>query len=408
MIARSRSLVWSTLVFLSITGLAHGQRVSPADRGDGSRRSPAASSSSKTHRTPMGRGTTPSSVATGWASHRWRAWRYWKTAWPVMRRRSTRLAQVVSALAPESDQTYDLALAILFLAHAQQGSRGEADAMIQSLGQRLARGNHDGSWDYQVPRGEPQSQIAPRRSRRAEGRKRARRPQQFWSQGDNSNTQFAPLGNLGGRSTWVRPRRGPRIDRRSLSFDTARRWSLGIPVRDARHAGHVVRRLDGTGDCRVTAEPGGASDSSSRGAALAADPKFIKALKAVSRDARRAGPDTEIYYLWSLERVCVALGLLSLDGFDWYAHGHGSWSIARKTTEAGVMTVGVEGSPEPAWRSSSCERPTSRSRLIECSGFRNHRARPSLSRPTRFALWTKVTRSRPTRCLRRRRFRACR
>ena len=25
--------------------------------------------------------------------------------------------------------------------------------------------------------------------------------------------------------------------------------------------------------------------------------------------------------MWSLERVCVALGLLSLDGFDWYAHG---------------------------------------------------------------------------------------
>ena len=30
---------------------------------------------------------------------------------------------------------------------------------------------------------------------------------------------------------------------------------------------------------------------------------------------------SDIYYLWSLERVCVALGLRSLDGFDWYAHG---------------------------------------------------------------------------------------
>ena len=44
-------------------------------------------------------------------------------------------------------------------------------------------------------------------------------------------------------------------------------------------------------------------------------------MKAVGQDARRASPQSDIYYLWSLERVCVALGLRSLDGFDWYAHG---------------------------------------------------------------------------------------
>ena len=82
-----------------------------------------------------------------------------------------------------------------------------------------------------------------------------------------------------------------------------------------------MRRLDGTGDRRVPAEPGRASDGTGAGAALAADPAFIKALSAVGRDARRSGPRSDIYYLWSLERVCVALGLLSLDGFDWYAHG---------------------------------------------------------------------------------------
>ncbi len=58
-----------------------------------------------------------------------------------------------------------------------------------------------------------------------------------------------------------------------------------------------------------------------RGAALAADPAFIGALKAVGQDARNADLQSDIYYLWSLERVCVALGLRSLDGFDWYAHG---------------------------------------------------------------------------------------
>ena len=58
-----------------------------------------------------------------------------------------------------------------------------------------------------------------------------------------------------------------------------------------------------------------------RGAALAADPAFQSALEAVSRDARTIDDHSDIYYLWSLERVCVALGLRLLDGFDWYAAG---------------------------------------------------------------------------------------
>src|SRR5262249_25023208 len=58
-----------------------------------------------------------------------------------------------------------------------------------------------------------------------------------------------------------------------------------------------------------------------RGAALAADPAFADALPAVSRDARGIGGRSDVYYLWSLERVCVALGLRDLDGLDWYAAG---------------------------------------------------------------------------------------
>src|SRR5205807_9477311 len=40
-----------------------------------------------------------------------------------------------------------------------------------------------------------------------------------------------------------------------------------------------------------------------------------------SRDARAIGRRSDVYYLWSLERVCVALGLRDLDGFDWYSAG---------------------------------------------------------------------------------------
>ncbi|MHC5543017.1 vWA domain-containing protein, partial [Singulisphaera rosea] len=58
-----------------------------------------------------------------------------------------------------------------------------------------------------------------------------------------------------------------------------------------------------------------------RGALLAADPAFSAALAAVTEDARKIGPQSETYYLWSLERVCVALGLRLLGDFDWYSAG---------------------------------------------------------------------------------------
>ena len=81
----------------------------------------------------------------------------------------SRAREVVVELAPASDQTYDLALAILFLARCQQGRRGEADALIQTLGRRLAGGDHEGIWTYTVPRSgqEPRAgpePIAPRRA----------------------------------------------------------------------------------------------------------------------------------------------------------------------------------------------------------------------------------------------------
>ena len=39
----------------------------------------------------------------------------------------------------------------------------------------------------------------------------------------------------------------------------------------------------------------------------------------VAGDARNIDSGSDIYYLWSLERVCVALGLRQLKGLDWYA-----------------------------------------------------------------------------------------
>src|SRR5262245_35839589 len=97
----------------------------------------------------------------------------------------TRASEVVHTLAIRSDQTYDVALAILFLARIQAGSRGPADALIRRLAARLAAGEQGGMWSYNVPLERVEDDRLPRR-RRLSGL--------LPSTGDNSNTQFALLG----------------------------------------------------------------------------------------------------------------------------------------------------------------------------------------------------------------------
>jgi VWFA-related protein len=233
----------------------------------------------------------------------------------------SRAREVVVELAGDSDQTYDLALAILFLARCQQGSRGEADALILTLGRRLAGGGQEGIWTYTVPRKGQEPEVAPRQSRRGDRRKAARRNLFFGGQGDNSNTQFALLG------LWAAGRHGLDSDQPLESIDQHfrssqiqnGRWAYrpGMPGTDSMTCAGLM------GLAIAASRPSLAERQTARarGAALAADPAFIAALKAVGQDARQASLQSDIYYLWSLERVCVALGLRSLDGFDWYAHG---------------------------------------------------------------------------------------
>ena len=128
----------------------------------------------------------------------------------------------------DSDQTYDLALAILFLARCQQGRRGEADALIQTLGRRLAGGDHEGIWDLHGAAERTRVRRPTGRSRRGEGRKAARRNSFFAGQGDNSNTQFALLG------LWAAGRHGfdsdqsAGIDRSPFPLVAAPGWPLGL------------------------------------------------------------------------------------------------------------------------------------------------------------------------------------
>jgi VWFA-related protein len=229
--------------------------------------------------------------------------------------------QVVEDLARESDQTYDLALAILFLARWQQGRRGEADPLIQTLGRRLAAGDNGGIWNYTVPLDEVASREAAGRARRGRSRETRRPRGSISGQGDHSNTQFALLG------LWAAGRHGFDSDPSLESIDDHFR---ATQLRDGRWGYRVNMAGSEAMSCAglmglaiAAARPGLAERQTARarGAALAADPAFQSALRAVGQDARRAGMNSDVYYLWSLERVCVALGLHSLDGFDWYSRG---------------------------------------------------------------------------------------
>jgi VWFA-related protein len=236
-------------------------------------------------------------------------------------REISKAREIVTALARESEQTYDVALAILFLARCQQTRTGDADSLIQALGRRLGQGDHDGIWDYSVPRNAEQSTTGAARLGRRERRKTGLINRAFSGGGDNSNTQFALLG------LWAAGRHGFDSDANLESIDghfrstqlTDGRWGYRIGM-----GGTEAMSCAGLMGLAIAASRPSLAErqtARARGAALAADAAFQAALRAVGQDARRAGNQSEIYYLWSLERVCVALGLRTLDGFDWYARG---------------------------------------------------------------------------------------
>ncbi len=172
-----------------------------------------------------------------------------------------------------------------------------------------------------MPRDADDSDTEPPRKGRRARAEVGRRARFMGGQGDNSNTQFALLG------LWASSRHGfdsdPALEAIDQHFRSSQlsdgRWGyrLGQGGSEAMSCAGLM------GLAIAAARPSLAERQTARarGAALAADKAFVNALRAVGQDARRASVNSDIYYLWSLERVCVALGLRSLGGFDWYAHG---------------------------------------------------------------------------------------
>jgi hypothetical protein len=262
-----------------------------------------------------------------------------------------RSAQFIRSRANSCTQTYSLALIIFFL--DRLGDRGD-EPLIVTLGERLRNGqNANGAWTYTC-----RVAAAPVQGGLPGG-------------GDNSNTQFAILG------LWVARRHGVDV---KAALERTDQYFRGSQAQDGGwNYISAMSGLPGFGRLGAAGVPGISTSTGSmtcagllgllvqignQAALRAGEAKDLKAgpraktnspkvdplqdpavqagLKCLEQflmpqgAGMRLGLGTELYFLWSVERVGMAYGLKKIGAIDWYAMGAdrilamqqagGSWS----------------------------------------------------------------------------------
>jgi hypothetical protein len=242
----------------------------------------------------------------------------------------------------EVKNTYEISLSILLLARV--GDRQDK-AHIRTLGARLLAGqNQYGGWGYSCPVIESTALSDVKKLERQKGA------------GDNSCTQFGVLG------LWVASRYGVPIE--DAMTEVAIRflegqnedggWSYQPPGADKVEARNTTTR--NTMTCaglfsltvaratriRQMQKDKTATGGEERGekATLLADPVYSKGFEKVGQFATGIGNGSTKYFLWSVERLGVLLGLPTLGRADWFAKGadalvktqrpDGSWSEGKE------------------------------------------------------------------------------
>ena len=267
---------------------------------------------------------------------------------PVLKR----AYEFVQAAAASDPHTYDISLAILLLSRIGQPSDKE---LIQQLGARLVAGQlGSGGWTYVCPQAAPppaaritNGRTPPEPARRA-GRITVGRRMGGNGFGDNSNTQFAVLG------VWAAGRAGLDVQEAMAAVDQRFRTSQSTHGGWGYYAGGdtdamtcaglmalVLAKGEKTLDAQlVNRRPGDSAAEPPAGKPrMASDPQIEKGIKRVEDYAAGMNHASSLYFLWSVERVCVATGLSRIGRVEWYTRGadtlvqtqqaDGSWNRGR-------------------------------------------------------------------------------
>ena len=187
-------------------------------------------------------------------------------------REISKAREIVATLARESDQTYDLALAILFpgaVPANANGRRRRADPDARAAAG--AGRSRAGSGTTRFP-GTPLSRRRGAAIARAAAAARPGGSTGLFRRRRQLEHAVRAAGPLGGGAAWIRLGRGSGIDRRPFSFDAARdgRWGyrINMPGTEAmscaglwgwrsRHPAEPGRAADGAGPrCGAGGRPG--------------------------------------------------------------------------------------------------------------------------------------------------------
>lgn len=258
--------------------------------------------------------------------------------------------EYVKKRARDLKNTYDISLAIVLL--QRMGDRRDKP-LIKNLAARLMAGQMDsGGWHYTCPGAELDVEKVLRDPSNGP------RPKEGY--GDNSCTQFAVLG------LWVASRVGVDIEK-TLKKVTGRfekhqtddgGWSYALDPKGGKPASSpsmtgaglfclAVARAWELREAQKEAQKGGKSAAAAGETpprkTLLDDAVFAKGLTRTGQFASGIGPGAGRYFLWSVERVGVLLGLEKVGATDWFQIGSaallkdqkedGSWPTAWADTD---------------------------------------------------------------------------
>jgi hypothetical protein len=253
-------------------------------------------------------------------------------------------------------ETYELSLAVLFLDRlADPGDR----ALVRSLALRLVAGQRpDGGWSYRCPRLGEKEQTKllatldagrPRLDRARPGSEgglpdRAANQARPAAGSDNSNTQFAVL------ALWAASRHGLPLEAPLGAVARRFRASQSADGSWGYHGMAGSPAMTGVGLLGLAVGHGLAAEDPARKPVRDAD--IDRGLSALARHVgERSGGDYNLYFLWTLERVCVLYRLRELEGKDWYRPGvdfllprqrpDGSWRVGGYPGSSALSDTGL-------------------------------------------------------------------